>query len=594
MGYSRALSFPPASPPEAATSHRPGMAAIFGLVLLVALPPRPAAGCVGPPPEPLCTKTLQLAIAGPPVILLPSGGSFDVSALIYFGLWDFPAGSGICPAGPYTADISITATCAPTGADGSGQLLGATLGAGYNELTVPVTVPAGPPRRCVLDAVATLSLADGMVLTESADNVACLGDPAPGMPAEPRLDLRLVGAPGEEIARVYPGDPVGFVYEIVNNAPTESYQGTLTADSLNESRMPGSSGPMPPGTAVISVSDPAAGENFPLELLPGRFDLLDGEPVAEGCIALPPDPTDPGIPVKTLSLELAAGASTFVTLRSRPWGLCADGSCGRSTLNLEGAFSDGSRGLACSGIVTAADTSRTPGHACEDAGEVVRLPPPPDPRKLTSTGSPRAGVDVEIDTEVTSVSLTEDGAPAAPAIPFSGVLDAHRGRVQLQFAETFAVDSFFDITLEITFAPGPGGAPITTEVVALDLVGAPTGFETSAPFAAPLVRLEDDPTAALVGFFQPEIQLSAVAIDNLGGRRPLSFGGIDFVPLAAGAGLRGTLSGGRVTAGPGTSLDAIEIAMDLRGFLSSQPQGELIFEDGFESGNVSRWSASTP
>ena len=79
---------------------------ILPSILLTTLWLAPSAeACVGPPPEPFCTKTLQLAIAGPPLVLLPDGGTFEVSALVYFGLLEFPPGFGICPDGPYTVDI---------------------------------------------------------------------------------------------------------------------------------------------------------------------------------------------------------------------------------------------------------------------------------------------------------------------------------------------------------------------------------------------------------------------------------------------------------------------------------------------------------
>ena len=119
----------------------------------------PSDACVAPPPEPFCTKALTLAMAGPPTIVLPSGGTFNVPAVLIFKLLEFPAGTGICPVGPYSVDIHVTATCDPTGADGSGSLLGEPITSGFNLLTVPVTVPAGPPRVCTLSATATVTLA---------------------------------------------------------------------------------------------------------------------------------------------------------------------------------------------------------------------------------------------------------------------------------------------------------------------------------------------------------------------------------------------------------------------------------------------------
>lgn len=42
------------------------------------------------------------------------------------------------------------------------------------------------------------------------------------------------------------------------------------------------------------------------------------------------------------------------------------------------------------------------------------------------------------------------------------------------------------------------------------------------------------------------------------------------------------------------ALDTLELEHDSRGFLSPEFQSELIFTDGFESGNVSRWSSTVP
>lgn len=583
------LRFWPSSP--VAPSRAPHL--VVSLVLVGSiLTPSGGSACVGPPAEPFCTKTLQLAIAGPPTILLPAGGTFDVEALVYFRLLDFPAGTGICPAGPYLVDVDIMATCTPSGADGSGQRLGAVISNGYNTLTIPVTVPAGPARRCTLSATATLALSDGMVLGETADNVACLADPVPGMPSTPRLDLRLVGLPGDEIARTHPGDPAGFLYEIVNNDPSETFTGTLTVDSLNESRMPSVSGPMPTGTAVVSISDPVEGDNFPFDVLLGQPAETKGQPVEEGCVTLPPDPTDPMVPIQLVELSLDPGATLPIVVNSRHWGMCADGSCGRSTLVIEGAFSDTTTGSACTGFVLAADTSVPPDYTCDDSGDTAKFPPPTDPSKLITVGSPRPGLDLGIEAEVSQATLHENGVPADPPIPFSGILTSEQGQIQLQFAETFAVDSFFDLAIQVRFTGV--GEPPNDVVTELRSVGAPTGYESMAPVAMLVQRIENAVGGNLLGFGTSTLQLDAVAIDNLGNRRRLSFGAIDFTVLPGGTGISGSLGGGTVEDGAGSGLDAIELVMRWRSFISPEPQDVLIFEDGFESGNVSRWSASNP
>jgi hypothetical protein len=559
------------------------LALALGLCLALTSPPAPA--CTHAPPEPACTKALALALAGPPVVLLPSGGAFDVPALVVFQLLDFPAGTGICPAGPYAVDVAITADCSGP-ADGSGQLLGAAIVPGFNVLSVAVTVPAGPPRLCLLEATATLALSDGMTLSETADGVACLGEPAPAKAAAvPRLDLRLLGPPGSEIARTHPGDQAVHVYRVTNNDPSASYSGVLDVDMVQEARQPGAGGPMAPGTAVISLSDPVLGDHFPIAFDDG----LD----ANGCVPLPGNPLDPAVPTLTRTIVIGPGQSIDVPVYSRHWGMCADGSCARSTLVLEGDFSDATPGLACSGFVTAADVGAAPDYGWDDAGEVATFPPPGDPSRplLTLTGSPRPGFTPEIDAEVTLATLHEDGVPADPPAAFSGAMTADRGRIQLQFPGSFEVDSFFDVYAEITFTPGAGNPLLETRVFHQPTAGAPTGFFESAPFAGAWVTVGDDDG---IDYLVNTIQLSAVGIDDLGARRRLEFDGVAFGRLPGGTGLSAELTGGTVTPGLGSGLDAIELVMDFRGFLSPQPQGAVIFEDGFESGNVSRWSLSVP
>ncbi len=564
---------------------------VFTLLVVQAIP---AEACVGPPPEPFCTKTLQLAIAGPPVILLPGGGSFDVPALVYISLMDFPPGFGICPAGPYAVDIQIDATCSG-GGNGAGQLLGAAVVSGYNELTVPLMVPAGGARRCLLSATATLTLTDGMVLTETADNVACLAEPAPGMADQPRLDLRRVGPAGGEISRTHPGDPSVVVYEITNNDPSESFSGMITVDSLNESRQPSFAGPMPPGTAVVSISDPVQGDNFPISLLLGESLAPEGPPVAASCIALPADPMDPTVPLESLALALDPSETAFFIVSSRHWGMCADGSCGRSTVSLEGLFGDASPGFACSGFVTAVDTSVPATHDCPDSGEVAEILPPMDPVKLTASASPHPGIEIEVETTLSQAALFVNKVPTDPPLHFSDLWSPHGGRIQPQFVGTFNVDSFFDISFQIDLSPGDNNPPASVETVDFDFSGAPTGYSSTAPFVVPKVKVQWTQKDGLhQAFFSPTLQFNAVAIDNLGNRRRLTFTDISFALLPGGTGFSGGLSGGSAEPGAGNTFQAVELAIDLSGFLSPEPLDSLQFTDGFESGNVSRWSSSSP
>ena len=553
-----------------------------------------AEACVAPPPEPFCTKVLTLAMAGPPTLVLPGGGSFTVPVILVFKLLDFPPGTGICPVSPHTADIHVEAVCQPTGADGSGSLLGQSISTGFNLLDVSVTVPAGPPRVCELKATATVTLVDGMVLTETAESSACLVEPAPDDPTEPRIELEMIGLAGDEIARIHPGDPVTRTYRITNHDPDESFTGTLSVNSVSESRMPGMSGPAPEGTTVVSISDPVQGDNFPFALSEVPAFQLGG--TGDLCIPFT-DPHEVDIVEQDLEIVLGPNSATVIQVVSRPWGMCADGSCGRHDLFLTGDFSDEEPGFGCSTFVTAADTSVPSGRNCDDGGEVGKMPPPANPNlgKLILTGSPIDMFHPELEIEAAQVALRENGIVFPdPPLPFSGHFEEEHGRIQTQWPGDFAVDSFFDIFVEIQIGPSDTGPTIDTEVVSLSMTGAPTGFDRTAPFAMGLTEITDLSGGGLKAFAEVTAQLSAVGIDELGNRRRLQFQNVQFIKLPDGSGLRGALTGGLLEAGEGNDILAVELAMDLRGFLSPEPQNGLVFEDGFESGNVSRWSLSVP
>ena len=567
--------------------------AIFALALLVlGAMPSPVAGCMfsGPPP-PFCGKTLVVSAAVPGSLLLPGGGgAFDLSVLVYFGLFDFPAGTGICPDGPYSVTVDVTATCAG-GGDGGGMAT-ETLVTGFNTLTVPITLTAGPPRLCDLTVRATTTLADGMVVDIESDTVVCVADPAPADPSLPRLDLQLLGPAGSELARVHPGDQSSHTYRVTNNDEADSFLGELQVEMVNTSRLPGASGPMPPGTGVFSISDPVEGDNFPIGFTDDLF---------EGCLLLPPDPTNPAIPTLVEPLDLAPGEFVDVDVFTRPWGMCADGSCGRAKLTVAGDFSDVTAGLACAGFVTAADVLVPPTYAWPDAGEVLEPQPPPSPDTTTVRGEPRPGDEKDIDLMTGPIDLVVDGLPVPiPEIPFSDLVNPTLGRTQVQLFDggtTFEVDSFFDIAYEIELAPSQGET-FDVELRQLDLIGsAPTGFEEISPSAMALVALGQAGSPFQVdSFFDVAYQIQVVGIDNQNERRPIRFQNREMTARTDGTGFRVRLGGGQVTAGTGNELLALELIQDFRGFASEVEQGSLgeIFTDGFESGNVSAWSTSTP
>lgn len=564
----------------------PLAAPILLFLVLMSLLASPGQACMySQPPPAACGKSLVISTAVPKVHLLPGGGSFDVTALVFFTMVDFPLGLGICPAGPYAVDVAVTVNCTPSG-DGAGAVVGAPISTGFNELTVPVTVPAGPSRICDVEATATVTLGDGMVLTAVSDSLACLAEPAPGMPSEPRLDLELLGNPGAEVARAHPGDQSLFTYRVTNNDPTDSFVGELTTRSLNTARLPGASGPMPPATGVFSISDPVQGDNFPLAFTDQLF---------EGCVLLPADPANPAVPELLEPIVLGPGQSREIEIHSRSWGMCANGSCSRGTVAIEGSFSDETAGLACAGFITAADAGVPPTYGWPDAGEVGRGDIP-SPGRLRLRGQPRPEEDREVEFEVAQLVLAADGVPIIePAIVTNDLVDSFLVRTQLQIEPEFSIDDGATFSL---------GAVVNTHVpTGFDgsllemnaLPGIPTGFSDVAPSGRGLVGLapEDFPELDLFDF---TAQIEGVGIDETGERRLISWANAVLARSPGGSGFRVELGGGQVMPGSGSRLEVLEIALDFRGFVSGIEQGELgeIFTDGFESGNVTSWSSSGP
>lgn len=562
--------------------HRAAALFAWGLSWIFILAPPPAGACDGTPPPPFCGKTLVLSQGAPSTLLLPGGGTFDVPVTVYFQMFDFPAGTGLCPGGPYAVDVDLTVTCTPAG-DGGGSLSGAAIVFGYNDFAIPVTLPAGPPRICAVDGTATVTLADGMVLEARNDSMLCLAEPAPRDPGLPRLDLSLTA--GEPIAKVHPGDQAAHIYRISNNDPSASFSGLLGIELVNSSRLPGTSGPMPPGTGVFAISSPGDADNFPIGL---QDDLV------EGCLPLSRDPALPIVPTIEEPILLPPGAFIDVEVFSRPWGMCADGSCGRAKLVVDGVFSDASDGLACSGFVTAGDIAAPPTYLWPDSGQVGLFLPLPDPLlgALKVQGQPTPELGVELDIQLQQPLLAIDGGVPQPAEQRIGDLfNPERGRLQARFDEQFSADSFFDIAYRIDFVPNPPEVEI--EIVDLQLVSAaPIGFETIAPFALIDIGIRLPGNPDFDAFGQMTWQISGQGVDDTDQRRDLIFESIQLIP--AGGGFDVQLNG-RVAPGAGNQIGGLDLNGDPRFFFAQQidPFAE-IFSDGFESGNLSAWSSSTP
>jgi hypothetical protein len=193
-------------PSTAGVVCRPWTLGLFALTLSLAGLADPASACTGSkPPQPVCGKTLAIAKSVPGVVLNAGVTSFKVPTLVYVQMTDFPPGTGICPPGPYFVTLNLTATCtSPPHGSGTNT---AQITRGFNTVTVPVTVGAGPQRRCSVSGTATVALRDGTTLSASGDQNVCLVDPAPGNPTVPRLDMQ---GRQSSIALAHAGDQLAF------------------------------------------------------------------------------------------------------------------------------------------------------------------------------------------------------------------------------------------------------------------------------------------------------------------------------------------------------------------------------------------------
>lgn len=555
----------------------------------LAAPGAPAGACEGKPKPPVCAKTLVLAQAAPPTLLLPGGGTFSVPVTVYFQVLSFPAGgAGVCPGGPFAVDVSVTVTCMPT-ADGGGSALGVPVVNGFNDLSVPVTLPAGPPRMCTVTGTAVTTLSDGMTLSAASNSMLCVAAPAPGNPGLPRLGLAL--AKGDPIARVHPGDPSSHVYRLTNNDPVATFTGTLGVEMANSSRLPGMGGPTSPISGVYSVSDPSVGDHFPIGL---------SENLIGGCLPLPPNPLAPAVPMLSEPIVLLPGESRDVEIIARPWGMCADGSCGRAKVTADGSFSDASLAKACSGFVTAADVLTPPTFSWPDGGSAGRFQPPPDPMmgRLRVQGLPLPPLPVELDLITRPPVLAIDGGAPLPLTPqfLSGMFNSEHGRTRVRFQNSnlFDIDSFFDVFYRVDLQPIPGSGPmIQTEMVSMSLVGgAPSGFQDVGPFGVGNlgIHLLGDP--AFAAFAQVTYQVSGVAVDDTGAFHELIFTNVQMRPTADRQGFEVMLRG-MVAPGPGDHIVDLRLFGDPRLFFS-EIAVPAIFVDGFESGDTSAWSVTVP
>ncbi len=503
---------------------------------------RRAEACGGSPPPPFCAKTVSIGKAVPGVILgsttVPT--TVTLPTVVVLGVNSFPPGSGACPPPPYIATVTLTLTCAPPpGATGSVTV---PILPGTNVVPVPVVIPPGPPRACTVAGTVSVAFTDGTTVSNTGDTTLCIAEPSPADPSKPRLDLQHAD-PGATIARVHPGDQAEHYYLITNNDPTESFEGTVVVQSASSSRQPTLTGPPIPGSGVYSVSDPQQGDDFPIAFL----DEL-GE---NGCVPLPPDPQNTIRPTIERRIELAPGEMTVIAVATRPWGMCADGSCSEQTVMLRGSFSDGTEGLACAGAVVLADTSVAPGYRCGDSGAATQITTRPGSPALAIHGQPTVDPTSawSVDVELVSLSLRGQELLAVEQQSFASSYlcpepgsdlcrdrpsDYGRNRVLALPADLLRPGQPIGITLEYELRPGPDSPPIEIEVFDMMTVpGAPHGHAHEGPLGMGIARIGGG-DFMVDSFFDVFFQVSGQSIGADGSLQPLQFEVLDLTPTPGG------------------------------------------------------------
>ena len=558
-------------------------------VLIASLGLAPTFGwaCGGKAVTPSCGRTVTVTGASPTPIFT-AGGVFTFTQLVYFGLAEFPPGSGLCPDGPFELDLDLTITCTPSG-DAAGSVIALPIGPGYTEVDVMVTIPAGVPRICSVGSTATVKTTDGAEITGTGGGqVVCIVDEAPALPDIARLDLELLD-PGLPLARVHPGDQSSHSFRLTNNDPIATFTGELEAQTQNRSKVPLFVDSGVPGDGVFSPSDPGDADNFPIAF---------GDEIS-ACLPLPPNPLEVTIPIIDRQIVLLPGESTIIEILTRPWGMCSDGSCSQSKLEVTGDFSDVTAGLACTSFVTATDLTVPGTYLWPDAGATALVLPPVDPLlgELPFVGFPTLDPDpAQILTLLNGPHLVLPKQPPVLGNLFAEQLDPERGRIRTIFElpQPLQPGVPFDLVVPIQFPPDPAGTVVAVELIEFQwMEGAPIGFENFQPLfmgTLDVTRLIEG--LPLTTSFDFTLQLTLFGLDPVGTPLdpiqitplPLTPPGGSGLDLALQAILLPNLRG--VTVGPP---DTVQLDADFRMFAY---RGDRVFSDDFESGDLSAWSSN--
>ncbi|TVQ32570.1 MAG: hypothetical protein EA376_05345 [Phycisphaeraceae bacterium] len=472
--------------------------------------------CGGSPPAPFCSQSVSKIISVTKNIAYDGSSQLiEIPFGVFVTQFGFPTPDE-CPPGDIILTGELTLTC-PVGPPILATIGPVIVDTGLNQLSTFVIVPSGlsAPTICTLSGFVDVAFPNGAVLRAECATELCLTEPAADDPSVPRLAAELVSDPiNNPIQATHPGDPTAQVWRITNNDPVHAFEGVVTGRSMNNTRMPGEVVPGPPGSGAFAISDPIAGDNFPIEFFDPGSDPFTW--ITWPCVDLSASPHDPAVPEKTLSLSLAPGESIDIGLAVRPWGVCASGSGCRVPLEVSGTFEDGTEGFACVNGVAYADASVPPMFLCDDggAGSASQIVP-----GFTAPDSLEVFCDPGIDpytctVKIELVELNLKSPAPIQILPQSGTFSQTYGRVQHEVTSAdpdqplAPVGSFFDVVYRIDVQPSPKGPPVNLELLQMMLLeGIPGGFENTAPILKGTVAVSG-PDLSVDSFFDVVLQFS--------------------------------------------------------------------------------------
>jgi len=467
-----------------------------------------AHGCGGTPPPFFCAKTYVFAKGVQNANLPAARGGVVTIDTLHFA--NFIGIDGQCPP-TFPASVSMTAAldCEPGPDAGPFNFGPFPIAEGFTEIPIDIPVPDGPPRVCIAQVTSTVTFADGMQVSQIADQQICLLPESKTEGGEPVLDVQLVG---ESLRCAHASDEHLFCFQVSNNS-SSIFDGTFTVEMNNVADLPAvESGQNDTAVGVWALADPGGGDAYPLVVDDGQ------------CVALPDEPHNAMSEPINGSVVLLPGESAEIKIKGRTWGLCANGSCGEAVFQVAGFLGDEAV-TACAGFVTAVDNDKPAAFACSDSGRAVTdtfgsggavgpqavLVAAPNPDDANDT------TDVEFELDIAAMQLLINGTPITDGTPsFSGVTQVDGGFIRMVAEFSFIQPQaqpgdVITMINEILVNPDNPG---TQEFISLGLVnGAPNGHEHIAPFAIGLINIDEGKGGSDPFAFNYIHQISAVGVE---------------------------------------------------------------------------------